>query len=228
MKLSAQELYDKLTNDYKIIGEQGVINFTLKDLTISIETKDTIGNLLQEWIKAWLIKMDIEFEENKNTQKFPDFYLDIADKKSGLLEVKSFDWDRGPGFDLANFDSYCDSLKKDAYRIDSNYLIIAYQMKGCALSIKNVWLKKIWELSCSSSTYPIKVQEKKNVIYNLRPGTWYSERTTYKPFATKEDFLSALNETRYQYPQTRHSNGHWLQDVLKNYMEHTGIRLSVK
>jgi type II restriction enzyme len=228
MKLTAQELYDKLTKDYKIIGEQGIINFTLKDLTISIETKDTVGNLLQEWIKAWLFKMDIEFEENENTQKFPDFYLDVANKKTGLLEVKSFDWDRGPGFDLANFDSYCTSLLTDAYRIDSNYLVIAYQMKGSALSIKNVWLKNIWELSCSSGTYPIKVQEKKSVIYNLRPGTWYSERTTFKPFATKEDFLSALNETRYQYPQTRHTNGHWLQNVIKNYKAHTGIKLSVK
>lgn len=228
MRLTAQQLYDKLINDYKIIGEKGVINFTLKDLTISIETKDTVGNLLQEWLKAWLYKMEIEFEENSNSQKFPDFYLNTENKKIGLLEVKSFDWDRGPGFDLANFDSYCTSLLNDAYRIDSDYLVIAYQMQGSSLSIKYVWLKKIWELSCPSGTYPIKVQEKKSVIYNLRPATWYSERTTFKPFATKEEFLSALNETRYQYPQTRHTNGHWLQNVLKNYKEHTGVSLSVK
>ena len=228
MRLTAQGFYDKLINDYKIIGELGVINFTLKDLTISVETKDTVGNLLQEWIKAWLRKMDIEFEENSNTQKFPDFYLNKDNKKTELLEIKSFDWERGPGFDLANFDSYCTSLLTDAYRIDSDYLVIAYQMQGSSLSIKNVWLKKIWELSCPSGTYPIKVQEKKSVIYNLRPATWYSERTTYKPFANKEEFLSALNETRYQYPQTRHTNGHWLKNVLKSYTEHTGIKLSVK
>lgn len=48
MKLRALELFDKLTKDYKIVGETGVINFTLKDLSISIETKDTVGNLLQE------------------------------------------------------------------------------------------------------------------------------------------------------------------------------------
>ena len=228
MRLTSQEFYEKLTTDYKIIGELGVINFTLKDLTISVETKDTVGNLLQEWIKAWLRKMDIEFVENSNTQKFPDFYLNNDNRKIELLEVKSFNWNRGPGFDLANFDSYCTSLLTDAYRLDSDYLIIAYQMKGSSISIKDVWLKKIWELSCASGTYPIKVQEKKSVIYNLRPSTWYSERSTFKPFANKEDFLSALNETRYQYPQTRHTNGHWLQNVLKNYMEHTGIKLSVK
>lgn len=219
-----------MVDDYKIIGEEAVINFKLKDLSIFVETKDTVGNLLQEWLKAWFQASKIEFEENENSQIFPDFYLDKHNKKQGLLEVKTFDWDRGPGFDLANFDSYCNSLLVNAYRLDSDYLIFAYQMVGSVITIKNVWLKKIWELSCPSSTYPVKVQEKKSIIYNLRPGIWYSEskHRKFKPFETKEAFLSALNDTRYQYPQTRHTNGHWLRNVLKNYQEHTGILLDVK
>ena len=228
MKLTGIELYNKLVNDYKIIGEKGIINFTIKDLTISVETKDTVGNLIQEWLKAWLKNQNIDYLENPNTQEFPDFYLNESDRKSGLLEVKAFDWDRGPGFDLANFDSYCNSLLTDAYRLDSDYLIFSYQMVGSELSIKNVWLKKIWELATSSSTYPLKVQEKRNVIYNIRPSTWYSERSKFKPFENVEQFLAALNETRYQYPQTRHTNGHWLKNVLKNYEEHTGIKLQVR
>lgn len=228
MKLTSQDLYYSLINDYQIIGEKGVINFFLKDLSISIETKDSVGNLLQEWLKAWLKREKIDFEENQNSQVFPDFYLDINDKTSSLLEVKTFDWDRGPGFDLANFDSYCNSLLSSAYRLNSDYLIFAYQMRGSELTIKNVWLKKIWELACPSSTYPLKVQEKKNVIYNIRPGIWYSERSKFKPFNSLEEFLIALNETRYQYPQTRHSNGHWLKSVLKNYHETTGFKLNVR
>ena len=227
MKLTAPELYTKLVDEYKIIGQMGVINFSLKDLTISIETKDTVGNLLQEWLKAWMMKEKVEFEENTNSQVFPDFYLDKHNQKTDLLEVKTFDWKRGPGFDLANFDAYCNSLLVNAYRIDSDYLIFAYEMEGSVITIKNVWLKKIWELSCPSGPYPVKVQEKKSIIYNIRPSTWYSERNKFKPFASKEDFLSALNNTRYQYPQTRHTNGHWLQNVLKNYKEHTGISLKV-
>ena len=228
MKITGSLLFSKLVDDYKIIGEKGIINFSLKDLIISIETKDTVGNLLQEWLKAWMVREKVEFEENLNSQTFPDFYLNKDDHKSGLLEVKSFDFDRGPGFDLANFDSYCNSLLSNAYRIDSDYLIFAYQMEGSVITIKNVWIKKIWELACPSGPYPIKVQEKKSVIYNLRPSTWYSERTKFKPFSSKEEFLSALNETRYQYPQTRHSNGHWMKNVIKNYQEHTGILLAIK
>ncbi len=228
MILTAPELYSKLVDDYKIVGEVGHINFTLKDLSIQVKTKDTVGNLLQEWLKAWMIKYDIFYEENQNTQRFPDFYLNPNDKFSDLLEVKSFDRKRGPGFDLANFDSYCNSLLTDAYRLDSDYLILAYEMQEAQLKIRNVWLKKIWELSGPSGLYPVKVQEKKKVIYNLRPITWYSERSTFKPFKSKEEFLQALNETRYQYPQTRHGNAHWLRKVINNYEEYTGLTLEVK
>jgi len=228
MKLTAEELYKKLVEDYKLIGETGSIKFTVKDLSILIRTKDTVGNLLQEWLKAWFQKEKIDFEENTNSQTFPDFLLDKDDHKKGLLEVKSFDFDNGPGFDLANFDSYSNSLLENAYRIDSNYLILAYQMKDGVISIKDVWLKKIWELTCPSDKWPLRVQAKKEVIYNIRPATWYSKGSRFKPFKSKEEFLSALNNTRYQYPQTRHTNAHWLRSVLKNYQEHTGVSLIVE
>ena len=227
MKVTAQELYVKLVDDYKIIGESGSINFTIKDLTITIKTKDSIGNLIQEWLKAWLKKYEIDFLENSNSQSFPDFLLDADNTKKELLEVKTFDFDRGPGFDLANFDSYCNSLLDKAYRLDSNYLIFAYQMNDGLISIKNIWLKKIWELACPSSTYPLKVQEKKNIIYNIRPSIWYSKRAKFIPFNSIEGFLTALNETRHQYPPTRHLNAHWLRKVIKNYESHTGIRLAI-
>tara|TARA_Y100001954_G_scaffold175921_1_gene186991 strand:- start:1605 stop:2291 length:687 start_codon:yes stop_codon:yes gene_type:complete len=228
MNFSAKDVFDLLVNDYSLVGEIGHINFKLKDLSIVVKSKDTIGNLIQDWIKEWMKSQKIFFFQKSNSQAFPDFLLNEHNRKIGLLEVKSFDYDRGPGFDLANFDSYCNSLLTHAYRLDSDYLIIGYKMnEEGQISIENVWLKKIWELACASSTYPLKVQEKKNVIYNIRPSTWYSERSIYKPFNTKEEFLNALNETRYQYPQTRHDNAHWLRKVLDNYQSHTGIRLSL-
>lgn len=224
---TADLVYEMLVNKYKIIGETGFIDFSLKNLSVKIKTKDSIGNLLQEWVKAWMQEEGILFRVSSNAQTFPDFYLNNQDDKKGLLELKSFDWKRGPGFDLANFDSYCNSLLTHAYRIDSDYLIMAYEMEEERITIKNVWLKKIWELACPSSTYPVKVQEKKSVIYNLRPSVWYSERAKFKPFDSKEAFLSALNETRYQYPQTRHGNAHWLKKVVQNYEAHTGVLLKL-
>ncbi|SJM94024.1 Type-2 restriction enzyme NlaIV [Crenothrix polyspora] len=227
MKVSAEQLYEKLVTDYKLIGQKGQITFKLKDITVEIETKDTVGNLIQEWLKEWMRSEKIDFEENPNTQTFPDIFLDMKDRKKGLLEIKTFDFDRGPGFDLANFDSYSNSLLTNSYRVDSDYLILAYQMIGSEITIKDVWLKKIWELAGASSTYPLKVQEKKKVIYNIRPIIWFSKRSKFGAFKSKEEFLKALNETRYQYPKTHHDNAHWLNKVIKNYKEHTGSSLVI-
>lgn len=225
--VTAIEIYDKLLNDYQLIGQTGAIKFTLKDLSIDITTKDSVGNLIQAWLKEWMYSEKIACTENPNSQTFPDFFLNPDDPKIGLLEIKTFDRQRGPGFDLANFDSYCNSLLTHAYRLDSDYLIIAYKMENAVITIDNVWLKKIWEISGPSGPYPIKVQAKKNVIYNLRPVTWYSEKAPFKPFGNKIDFLKAIDNTRYKYPQTRFSNAHWLDNVVKNYQHHTGTALDV-
>lgn len=228
MIYTASQLFTLLKNEQDIMSYQGSIHFELMDINIRIKSKDSVGNLLQEWLKAWMKKNTIDFIESVNTQTFPDFLLNVDDHTQGLLEIKSFDYKRGPGFDLANFDSYCKSLTNRAYRLDSDYLIFGYLMdESGRIKIKDIWLKKIWELACPSGTYPIKVQEKRNVIYNIRPSVWYSKRSKYKPFESKEEFLRALNNTRYQYHQTRPVNSHWLDQVLKNYKSYTGISLEV-
>lgn len=227
-RLSAQALYERLVTGEGIIGKRGKIEFTLNDVSVKIVAKDSVGNLIQEWLKSWLLSNDIEHQENPNRQAFPDFFLNLENKEEGLLEVKTFDWDRGPGFDIANFDAYSNSLLEHAYRLDSDYLVLAYQMNGDGdIEIKNVWIKKIWEIAGGSGSYPLKVQEKKQIIYNIRPVTWYSQRAQYHSFENKEEFLKALNETRYQYSATRSQNNHWLQNVIRNYQQYTGVLLNV-
>ena len=86
MKLTAAELYQKLIHEYKIIGQIGEIKFTVKDLSILIKTKDSVGNLLQEWLKAWFIKEKIEFEENTNSQTLPNCIASEAVAYQHLLQ----------------------------------------------------------------------------------------------------------------------------------------------
>lgn len=228
MQITATQLYNKLVDEYRLVGQKGTILFTLNDLAVKVISKDTVGNLIQEWLREWMKSQEIIFEINPSSQTFPDVFLNLSDKKKGLLEIKAFDHERGAGFDLANFESYCNSLLEHAYRLDSDYLVIGYTMSEHEITVKNIWLKKIWELAGESEPYPVKVQEKKNIIYNLRPINWYSTRARYKSFASKEDFLDALNLTRYKYYKTRTENSHWLQKVIKNYEEHTGIRLIIE
>ncbi len=64
MNLTAEQLYKKLVTDFKLVGQKGRITFTLKDITVKIETKDSVGNLIQEWLKEWMKNEKIEFKEN--------------------------------------------------------------------------------------------------------------------------------------------------------------------
>lgn len=210
-------VYNQLLAD-NIIGATGFIEFSLGKHNVKIDSRDSVGNLIQVWFENWLLKHFPTAQKNNSSQKFPDFFLDPTNKKQDLLEVKSFDIDRGPGFDVANFDSYCNSLTTEAFRLDSNYLIFAYRMTGTNILITNLWLKKVWEITGASSTYPLKVQEKKKVIYNIRPIIWYSARATFTPFKSRLDFVNAINATRYQYPQTHFSNAHWFNQVTANYL----------
>jgi len=62
MKFNTEGLFTKFVDDHKIIGVKGEINFRLKDLTISVKTKDTVGHLLQQWLKHWMIGSEINFK----------------------------------------------------------------------------------------------------------------------------------------------------------------------
>ena len=64
-------------------------------------------------------------------------------------------------------------------------------------------------------------QVKQNIIYNIRPITWYSERSTYKPFESRFDFVSALHETITMYSQEKEASN-WLEKVKSKYVEQVG------
>lgn len=79
MKLTAQEIYDKLINEDKIKTVKGQIRFHLGDVSIIVKKKDVVGNILQEWLEGWLVARGIEFDPNPNTQMPPDVYLNPSD-----------------------------------------------------------------------------------------------------------------------------------------------------
>ncbi|UFH36435.1 NgoBV family restriction endonuclease [Flavobacterium acetivorans] len=225
MKVTAEQLYEKLVNDYKIVGQRGRITFQLKDIILEVETKDTVGNLIQEWIKAWMIKENIEFSNPPHTQDFPDFQLDSDDNRTGLLEVKCFDYDASPNFDIAAFLAYRRSLLTYPFRLDSNYLIIGYAMEGADVVIKDVWLKKVWEITCPSEAWDLRCNVKQGEPTNIRPAKWYdNHRTKFKPFNNATEFVTAFDSTQRQWSRTARDpeTSTWLKNVIKGYKKATG------
>lgn len=223
-RVTATEIYELLLNNFKIKEQFGTVEIVLGGISAKYSGKDAIGDLLQEWLGEWLKQNNIYYRQPTNTQEFPDFFL-TESSSSGFLELKTFNAGASPAFDVANFDSYCTSLLRIPERIEADYLILSYRMVDSKLSIDNVWLKKVWEITSPSGQDPIKLQVKRNQIYNLRPCTWYSTRLQYHPFANKGEFIKALSDTFEKYPQCYQYKENWLENVKSRYLENTGINL---
>lgn len=224
MFCTAEQIYEILI-DNCITKSIGNIEFDFLDVSVNIQKKSAIGDLFQEWFAKWLEINNIQYRTPSNTQEFPDFFLDYTSNTQNLLEVKTFDYSRSANFDLANFEAYCHSLKTKAYRLDADYLIFAYLLVDAQFKVEKLWLKKIWQITGNSEKYPVKCQVKKEVIYNIRPVSWYSSKAKFKPFNNRLEFVEALHQTLKQYSKTQMTSNDWLDTVDQNYLFHTGQRL---
>lgn len=209
-----------------ILTAKGQVLINLMGVSAEMKENSAIGYVFQEWFACWLKENNIFFRENTNSQEFPDFYLDADSNKNKLLEVKTFDFDAGANFDVANFDAYCRSLKTKAYRLDADYLIFGYTFKSGVLEIKDIWLKKIWEITCASKKFPIKTQNKQDVIYNIRPAVWFSDKATYPVFGTEKNFMKGLFETLKKYKSEEFAR-EWITEVEANNVRYKGKGLNL-
>ena len=230
MRLSAQEIYDRLLNVDHILELEGQIKFFLGDVNIIVRQKDVVVNIMQEWLQGWLDARGIEYAPSENTQMPPDFFLNSNDRTKGLLEVKAFNRNGSPGFDIADFRMYASEIQEKPYMLDVDYLIFGYDMSDDGVvTIKDVWLKKVWQITRRMENYPINLQVKEGVIHKIRPGVWYSERVTdYAIFDCLEDFISAIEETTFKEPKLRSSVAStWLAVFQRNYKAWYGEELNV-
>jgi len=195
-------IYNKLITDLPTLS--GGTQFKLGNITLAIEGKDGLGGLIEEWFGTWATSNLFNIYNPKAnggaSQAFPDYYVGAA--RDGYLEIKTFDADASPNFDIANFESYCESLSTNPHRLFSDYLIFSYKLNGAVLTIEKIWLKKIWQITCGSAAYPLKTQNKRGVIYNIRPAGFHSTsgRTSSFPiFNSPIKFTDALYATQLKY-----------------------------
>jgi len=229
MKLTAEEVFQKLLNEEKILEIQGQIRFYLGNVDIVVKQKDVVGNMMQEWLEGWLRKNHIDFKTNPNSQMPPDFFLNPENLTVDLLEVKAFNFDAQPGFDIADFNMYQSEIVEKPYMLHVKYLIFGYQMTDDGyVIIKKLWLKNVWEICRRMENWPINLQIKDSVVHKIRPCVWYSEgNVKYLPFNSLESFISAMEETVFRNPKTRLQSGTWLQNFKKNYFTFYNIKLDI-
>ncbi|MEJ6348771.1 NgoBV family restriction endonuclease [Holzapfeliella sp. He02] len=222
--LNITDVYNRLKEEVK--DEKGLIKFSLGSISIEIHGKDSMGNLIQEWLGHWFQKTNISYEVLENTQEFPDYLLQLDGENTTYLEIKSWNYNNSPAFDLANFDSYINSLSNNPKKIDADYLIFGYEINEQGFKIKDIFLKKIWELEGPAKNYPVRIQVKKGVVYNLRPINFKSDNT--ESFATRLEFFNHLIDTRIMFKnqgkkaQTEEEIRSWGEEIKDFYKKQTG------
>jgi hypothetical protein len=222
-KITAQQLYNNL-NALHLERQIGAIIFNLAGVSVKINTTDTVGITLQSWLKQYLLNSDIYFAEPTNTQEFPDFFLDNTEAHKHMLEVKAFNYNATPAFDIANFESYCSSVKDKPYRLDADYLIFGYTMDDLGnITVKKIWLHKIWQIAGNSQRFPLKTQVKRGMIYNIRPNTDF-KMGNKGPFNSKDDFLLAIYQTLVIYKGQEFADA-WKYTLSINYSDYYGYSL---
>jgi len=230
MVLTAQELYHKLLTEDKILEIKGQIKFHLGDVDIIVKQRDVVGNIMQEWLEGWMKHHHVDYRPNPNSQMPPDFYLNSDDNTKDLLEVKAFNYDSTPAFDIADFNAFQNEISHKPYMLHAKYLIFGYRMQedGCII-IKDLWLKSVWEICRRSEKWPLNLQVKDNVVHKIRPAKWHStgKALKFNVFENLEDFISAIEHTVYQNSKTREKSGEWLSKFIYNYEEHYGIKLMI-
>ena len=229
IRLTSQEVYEKLLNEDKILELEGQIRFYLGDVSIIVKQKDVVGNIIQEWLQGWLDKRNIDYAIGENSQMPPDFFLNPDDRTKDLLEVKAFNRNATPGFDIADFRMYEEEIIEKPYMLDVDYLIFGYDMnpETGIVTIKDIWLKKVWEITRRMANWPLNLQIKANVVQKIRPAVWYSERQAIPPFESLEDFVSAVEETVWQNPRTREESGTWKRRFLEYYKDFYDTELDI-
>lgn len=157
------------------------------------------------------------------------FFLDSQDREKNLLEVKAFNRSASPCFDIADFRMYEEEIIEKPYMLDVDYLIFGYEMSNVGVvTIKDLWLKKVWQITRRMKNWPINLQVKQGVVHKIRPGNWYSKKNrSYPMFRSLEHFISAIEETVYQNPKTHNDAYNWKIKFLNNYQKFYGKTLDI-
>lgn len=227
-RLTADQVYDRLLNVDKIKTLAGQIRFYLGDVDIIVRQKDVVGNIIQEWFEGWLRKNNIAFASNINTQMPPDIFLNPDNHAEDLLEVKAFNYSASPGFDIADFRAYASEILVNPHMLHTKYLIFGYSMNDEGIvTIRDLWLKNVWEICRSMDGWALNVQYKYKVIHKIRPAKWFGNRSRFPMFSSLEHYLSAIEETLFSYPDTHELSKGWRKKMITAYHSFYGRTLSI-
>lgn len=203
----------------KIEHQSGNILINLIGIGKISHSNDIIGNCIQEWLPEWFQDNGLNLEPNKDTQSFPDFIAHF-DNHSEMVDIKCWNYNNPPAFDIANFDSFYNTLYNNPAKLFAKYLTIGYTPQKHGFTIDYVGLKKLWEITGPSSKRPLSLQVKRHRPYAIRPINFARHPDTC--FNTPEELIDSVVQIRKMFPNEdiHYSESEWLNKMRLTLDEH--------
>lgn len=155
-----------------------------------INNCNIIGSCMEDIIYPFISQYIPTFKKGPK-QLSPDFY------NSGIWEWELKCFNNTPGFDISNFNSYisqlADNLERKMYR--TQYLIFKYRLVNRTMIITDFKLCKVWEMINYSGKYPVSLQCKKGMWYNIRPCSFNDMNANKKPIVFIKKICEAIDKT---------------------------------
>jgi hypothetical protein len=174
----------------------------------SIKNCNIIGDCMEDILFPFLKKHIPTFRKGPK-QKSPDFF-------NNGWEWESKCFNKTPGFDISNFNSYIqqirENLKRKMYK--TQYLIFKYNLKPDFIEIIDFKLCNVWEIINYTGKYPISLQCKKGMWYNIRPCSFTDMNNKNK---TPEIFVAKICEAIEVSPNTLEKRERIIEDIYRQF-----------
>ena len=112
------ELYN--LSKEKLEGQHGTITITFANRNHVYTGNDVIGNCLQEWLPDWFQFLGVDIHPGSGTQVFPDFMANFNGTEYAV-EVKAWNINNSPAFDLANFQSFLETTYSSPGKLNISF-----------------------------------------------------------------------------------------------------------
>ncbi len=242
---NANDLYTALNSSVTPKSIKGEITVDLASVKCTISGKDAIGHLIQEWFFEWCKRNTFKVIPNSHTQQFPDYYLDFEGNEKGMLEIKNFNYEASPAFDVADFYAFVETITSDIHKLYADYIVFGYSLSSNGeLKIPKVWKLKIWEITGVSADNHVTCQirgkkcqkekdkkladdniDMKGRIQKFRPYNFKDSGNKNK-FKSPLEFLNAVQLLLSHNNHTKADYADWLDKVKKSHIEKYGNPLA--
>lgn len=167
--------------------------FSFDDKQTPVSNCNTVGDILEDIFYPRFKKVVKSIKVGPK-QASPDFW---THHKKFEYEMKTYM--KHPGFDIANFSSYISQLtvENGVFRklFQTKYLVFEYEIDDNEITIKKFKDLNVWNIVGFTGKYPLTLQNKRNMWYNIRPSSvtdWDSKNKTPEMFIN--NIIKAIEE----------------------------------